>query len=197
MDSLGGKSTIPYAINNKGQVAGFSETSSGKEHAFVTGPSGAGITDLGTLGGKQSSANDINGQGQVVGWSYDVDGVSRAFITTADGLGLLDLRQLGNNHGLTGRAVAYGVSEQGHVVGYAHTNRNAGYLGCAGFVTGKNGVGMRNLNDLVTLPDGRKVCAAKAINERGQILVENDADEGPLWILTPTRPTWKEELEAD
>ncbi len=55
---------------------------------------------------------------------------------------------------------------------------------------------MKNLNDFVKLPDG-KVYSAKAINNRGEILIEINWDYGPLWILKPTRPTWREELQAD
>lgn len=103
---------------------------------------------------------------------------------------------MGGNHGFDGWAFAYDVNEQGHVVGSGDTDRNVGVDSTAGFIAG-NGMGMRNLNDFVTLPNGLKVSGAKAINSRGQILVNGDLDESPLYILTPTRPTWKEELEAD
>jgi len=37
-----------------GQVIGDSGTASGQYHAFITGPDGLGMTDLGTLGGDYS-----------------------------------------------------------------------------------------------------------------------------------------------
>ena len=40
---------------------------SGGNHAFLTGPNGVGMTDLGTLGGGSSLAFGINDAGQVVG----------------------------------------------------------------------------------------------------------------------------------
>ena len=54
------------------------------EHAFITGPNGLGMRDLGTLPGHdQSHAYAINDAGQVTGFSY-----SRAFITGPDGMGM-------------------------------------------------------------------------------------------------------------
>ena len=41
----------------------------GSYHAFITGPNGVGVTDLGALGGSfnQSGRVDINNAGRVVG----------------------------------------------------------------------------------------------------------------------------------
>lgn len=193
LDTLGGDYTQGRAINGKGRVAGWASTAAGEQHAFVTGPDGAGITDLGTLGGLRSEAHDINDDGQVVGQAEDAGGVLRAFITAADGSGLLDLSRLGINRGFDGFAVAYSINDEGFVVGTGAIEREPRY---AGFITMRNGVGMKNLNDFVKLPDG-KVYSAKAINNRGEILVEHNWAYGPLWILEPTRPTWREELQAD
>ncbi len=191
--TLGGDGMYSPTLNGKGRVAGSAKTAAGQTHAFVTGPDGAGITDLGTLGGIRSEAHDINADGQVVGEAEDAGGVVRAFITAADGSGLLDLSRLGINRGFDGFAVAYSINDEGFVVGTGAIEREPRY---AGFITGRNGVGMKNLNDFVKLPDG-KVYSAKAINNRGEILIEVNWVDSPLWILKPTRPTWREELQAD
>jgi probable HAF family extracellular repeat protein len=59
LGTLGGNSAFAHGINDTGQVVGESKLDSmgANRHAFITGPNGIGMTDLGTLGGGLSSGN--------------------------------------------------------------------------------------------------------------------------------------------
>lgn len=57
-------------INDAGQVMGWSNTAAGASHAFITGPNGAGMTDLNALvsqsaGVVLTEATGINNHGQL------------------------------------------------------------------------------------------------------------------------------------
>ena len=58
LGTLGGDVSIAEGINDAGEAAGFSAFAEGnwRYHAFVTGPDGMGVRDLGTLGGDRSAA---------------------------------------------------------------------------------------------------------------------------------------------
>jgi probable HAF family extracellular repeat protein len=68
LSTLGGPNAISIAINGKNQMAGYSGTASGANHAFFWDQT-AGMMDLGTLGGTNSEALGVNSAGQVVGYS--------------------------------------------------------------------------------------------------------------------------------
>src|SRR5215470_15893127 len=68
LGSLGGPSSAGTAINDSGQIAGFSSIFVGQQFQnhpvlFANGT----ITDLGTLGGSQARAAGINASGEIVG----------------------------------------------------------------------------------------------------------------------------------
>ena len=87
-----GWSSVRLGINDAGQVVGYCRRG---PHAFITGPNGVGMTDLGTLGGDYSVAYGINDAGQVVGYSSTAAGAHHAFITGPNGVGMTDLGTLG------------------------------------------------------------------------------------------------------
>ena len=82
LGSLGGQNgTIPFVINNRGEVAGNSLLADGvTTHAFLWTKENH-MQDLGTLPGDVfSSASGINNKGQVVGGSCDASGNCRDFL---------------------------------------------------------------------------------------------------------------------
>ena len=67
----GGNRSFATGINDAGQVVGWSATTAGGEHAFITGPNGVGMTDLNSLaplppGWVIRNAIGINNAGQVL-----------------------------------------------------------------------------------------------------------------------------------
>lgn len=87
--TLDGSDSFARAINNLGQVAGESPNFDPPySHAFITGPGGKTIHDVGNIG-VNGEVYDINDSGQIVGDldSINVDGI-HAFITGSNGIGI-------------------------------------------------------------------------------------------------------------
>jgi probable HAF family extracellular repeat protein len=60
---------------------------------------------------------------------------------------------------------AYGINDAGQVVGWSATATGAYHA----FITGPNGVGMTDLNALVSQSDGTVLTEATGINNHGQV----------------------------
>ena len=76
LNTLGGRYSAGLAINDAGQVAGYStENNTGNLRAVVW--NGINATELDTLGGVGSQANAINNAGQVVGSSNTVGNAAK------------------------------------------------------------------------------------------------------------------------
>ncbi|MBA4167225.1 MAG: hypothetical protein H0X41_06755 [Chitinophagaceae bacterium] len=108
----GGTFTWGSAINNNGEVVGFSDLADGSNHATFWTEAG-GLLDLGTLGGTESVGSALNDKSEVVGWSMDAQGVYRAFVWSP-GTGMTQLPAPGSSMDR-----AWDINNAGQVVGSA------------------------------------------------------------------------------
>jgi probable HAF family extracellular repeat protein len=158
--SIGGPFTYAFGINEAGQVAGGAYTTESVagsfEHAFITGPNGAGTMDLGLFGGTSSRAIDINNTGQATVEARMADGSTHAFITGPNGVGMTDLGTLGG-----ASSFVSGINDSGQAVGRSETAADSRHA----FITGPNGQGMIDLGTL-----GGSFSSAADINEAGQVV---------------------------
>jgi probable HAF family extracellular repeat protein len=179
LDSNSGYSdSQALGINNKGQIVGYSPTST-TVHAVLW--NNGSIKDLGTLpGGNSSKALGINRQGQVVGWSDDRNAMKRAVLWENDAI--KDLRLLDGN-----ATIATSINNLGTVVGYSFTILAGSSIEKPQYAfVWKNGM-MRNLNRLLPANSGWELNTARAINNRGQIVGEGKYNgQQSAYLLTPT-----------
>src|SRR5439155_17096563 len=106
------------AINNAGEVTGFSYKPIWVLHAFLY--SGGNMIELGTLGGTNSQGFAINNNGQVTGYTEISDGTQQAFLYSNGQL--YDLNNL--IPGDSGWVLywANGINDSGQITGYGVRN---------------------------------------------------------------------------
>ena len=110
LGTLGGKESVATAINNHGQVVGYSSTYQDETHAFVYMQDQ--MIDLGTLGGTESRANGINDRGQVVGVARVAGSNQEYAFLYSDGT-MTNLGSLINGEA----SIALDINQSGYIVG--------------------------------------------------------------------------------
>lgn len=104
------------AVDPQGRVVGGYWYPDGVwPRAFLTGPDGSDMTELGTLGGLSSTAYDLNGDLVVVGEAYTARNARHAFITAPGGGAMQDLNDLVALDGVE-LASAVAINERGQVL---------------------------------------------------------------------------------
>jgi probable HAF family extracellular repeat protein len=118
LGNLGGKMMgKACAINNRGEVAGFSDVPDGAVHSFLW-TRDTGMQDLGALGTDVlGDAAGINNSSQVVGGSCDSSGNCRAFLW--QNKKMMDLNDLIPANSPLYLAYALGINDAGEIVGIA------------------------------------------------------------------------------
>jgi len=111
LPSLGEEFSLPCAINDRGQIAGFSKVARSTYHLFLWDRKN-GIQDLGPVVNNQVH---INNAGQIAATMQDPNGHDRAFIWDPNH-GRLVLPTLGGNN-----ATALGINNHGRIAGAAET----------------------------------------------------------------------------
>lgn len=162
------------AINNSGQVVGYSDVN-GNARAFLY--SGGQMQDLGILPGYvYSSASGINNSGQVVGNSYD-NNSTRAFLHSNGQIN--DLNNLiRNNPGWTLQS-ANGINDNGQIAGSGRISGQSRAFRADPIVTPTGGITVGN----ISTAGGPVILQAPLINLTGSSLVSNGGEvrfDGPV-----------------
>jgi probable HAF family extracellular repeat protein len=181
LGTLGGAFTRAIALNDRGEVAGSSETSFGTRNAFFW----SSATGMVNLGGRQAVA--LNENGQVVGWASSYS----FFWNSRDGL----FSRIGP---LEVSATPLDLNNQGDVVGFAY---NQSVVPKAFFWSLVHGM------VLLDLPDEGGGSSAFRINDSGEVLGVTAAggdevvylwtlEAGPREVVVPSallpHPEWAE-----
>ena len=162
LGSLGGFFTVPFGLNDAGQVVGFSfveGNAQGHAYLFDSGK----MRDLGTFGGSNSVGWAINSAGTVAGYAHVRN--DREFVAFAyrDGR----KRRLGTLGGIF--SAAYGINDKGVVAGESSTDQGETHA----FIH-RDGT----MEDIGTL--GGTFSTARDINNKGQVVgnstLEGDSD---------------------
>ena len=167
LPTLGGNNGQASAINNRGQITGFAETTVSDSSCSASSPSkihspviweDGKARPLPTVGSDpDGEANAINDQGQAVGSSGTCTAGLHAVLWEKDGTAF-SLHDLG-----TEGAAAFGINNQGRVVGLVPSSDGTTFY-AALWQNGANGA-VTNLGTLVDF-----AAIASGINNKGQVV---------------------------
>jgi len=179
LPTLGGNNGVAMAISNRGEAAGFAETSRPDPgcpapqvlhfEPVVWGK--GGIHKLSTLGGDPDGvAQQINDNGQVVGGSGTCATFNTNFLYNLVPVHALlwekgkatDLGNLGGKTGQAGGNIAYGINHQGQVVGNSDLEGDTTFHA---FLWNKE-TGMQDLGTL----SGDVASVSISINDAGSVV---------------------------
>jgi probable HAF family extracellular repeat protein len=196
LGTLGGDTSNATAINDHGQVAGWSDTAGGNRHAFLYG-SGV-IQDLGTLtGGSDSYATALNDRGQVVGYS-GINGMGQQFPEIYQGFvwdqdGMKSLGALfcpcsyNDRYGASG---GYGINDKGWIGGDSETVRGSWVLHAAFWHDG-------TLDDLGGGAGDWSISRLFGINAQGAVAGDYSADAGRQDVFDRRASLWRDGVRTD
>ena len=163
LDTLGGSRSFAQAINNSGQVVGYSYlTGNTFRHATVW--NGAAATDLGAPFGGDSFALSINNSGAIAGLDIGIRGTGTNVFRPMvwDGSGVSDLSLL-QTPSPTPFGIAFAINDAGVVAGESRSSQGLG-------ATVWNGSSVSYLNPTCCGPESLfEESHARAINNAGQV----------------------------
>jgi probable HAF family extracellular repeat protein len=162
LGDLGGGFSFSEDMNDRGQVVGYSITSDGEPHAFLSSPAG-GMSDL-MPESDFSVAFGVNHRGQVVLNRTAASGEGEAIVWSPH-RPVRILPTLGGE-----RTSALGINNHGQVVGWSELTNGDQHA----FLWTP---GDDNLRDLGTL--GGAQSAASDINESGEVVGHSNLSTGP------------------
>jgi probable HAF family extracellular repeat protein len=196
LGTLGGAASNAEAINEHGQVAGWSETAGGNRHAFLY--SNGIMQDLGTLtGGSDSYATALNDRGQVVGYS-GINGLGQQFPEIYQGFvwdqdGMKSLGALfcpcsyNDRYGASG---GYTINDKGWVGGDSETVRGSWVLHATFWRDGA-------LQDIGGGAGDWSISRLFGMNVQGAAVGDYASDAGKQDVFDRQASLWRNGLRTD